>query len=363
MLTKGQKTRYPPVCLTTQGLSYKVLKNKAYLNNICINKKAYSYSNILNDVNLCVRSGEIMAIMGPSGAGKTTLLNCLSGRIFRGRRQRGLLQGQVFLNGESQSSNSMRKRSSYVLQKDCLLDCLTVEETLHLAASFIMKNVSVVERKRRVEEVISELKLHKCRYNYIGGDLVKGISGGEMKRTCIGIALLEDPSLLFLDEPTSGLDSSLAFDVLKLLGKLAEGGRTIVCTVHQPGSHMFSMFNQLLLLSEGHVVYQGPPLQVCGYFSKLGYPCPQHFNPADFVLDLLVPKHSDTSNFFADIQNKSSENNKDFYTKVSLKPDFNDIIGKSECRTDLFEATRNNIDIEMNCEIEIHKDVFFYEGG
>ena len=84
--------------------------------------------------------------------------------------------------------------------------------------------------------MLNVLGLTKCADTYIGNNLIRGISGGERKRTSIGIELLSNPSIFFLDEPTTGLDSATSLQLIKLLNKLASKGRTIVTTIHQPSS-------------------------------------------------------------------------------------------------------------------------------
>jgi ABC-type multidrug transport system ATPase subunit len=89
----------------------------------------------------------------------------------------------------------------------------------------------------------------------IGSATRKTISGGEKKRTAIGVELITDPSLILLDEPTSGLDSFMALSVVKILKKQARKGKTIISTIHQPGSDSFRLFDRLILMSDGHIVY------------------------------------------------------------------------------------------------------------
>lgn len=84
------------------------------------------------------------------------------------------------------------------------------------------------EKMKRVDDILSELRLNKCANTKIGGPLVKGVSGGERKRTSIGVELITDPSLIFLDEPTTGLDSFTATSVMETLKNLAQNGRTII---------------------------------------------------------------------------------------------------------------------------------------
>jgi len=93
-----------------------------------------------------------------------------------------------------------------------------------------------------------------------------------------------------LDEPTSGLDTSTAFTVVESLRNLSETGRTVIFTIHQPSSDIFDQFRDLMLLSEGHIVYFGPASEAVSYFSALGHKCPKHYNPADFFLNLLSNK-------------------------------------------------------------------------
>jgi ABC-type multidrug transport system ATPase subunit len=108
---------------------------------------------------------------------------------------------------------------------------MTVRECLEFAAKLKLKG-SMDEKMRRVEETIKELRLNKCQNTKIGGPLVKGVSGGERKRTSIGVELITDPNLIFLDEPTTGLDSFTATAVMEILKDLALTGRTIISTIH-----------------------------------------------------------------------------------------------------------------------------------
>ena len=138
------------------------------------------------------------------------------------------------------------------------------------------------------ERVIARLRLGKCADTVIGTEgLRRGISGGERKRTNVAIELVTSPALLFLDEPTSGLDSFTSLEVLKCLKELASDGRGVVCTIHQPSSDLFSLFDELLFLSEGRVAYQGPAEAAMDYFLQLGHACPENYNPADFFIKVL----------------------------------------------------------------------------
>lgn len=93
---------------------------------------------------------------------------------------------------------------------------------------------------------------------------------------------VRNPRILFLDEPTSGLDTYNAFSVMKFLKKLARSGRTVVATLHQPSSEIFHLADDLILMSEGHIMYCGEANKSLGYFEQQGYICPKYSNPADF---------------------------------------------------------------------------------
>ena len=116
---------------------------------------------------------------------------------------------------------------------------------------------------------------------------MRGLSGGERKRTSIGLELITEPSLIFLDEPTTGLDSKSALNVASLLKMLAKNGRTVITTIHQPSSEILSRFDKIICLSKGKILYDGPPQNISGYFAQLGYPIPNLINPADYLMKIF----------------------------------------------------------------------------
>ena len=116
---------------------------------------------------------------------------------------------------------------------------------------------------------------------------MKGVSGGERKRTSIGVELITDPSLIFLDEPTTGLDSFTATSVMETLKDLATQGRTIVQTIHQPNSDIYEMFDRLMLLAKGRVIYFNEAKYAVDYFTSINYKCPELSNPADYFMSIM----------------------------------------------------------------------------
>jgi ABC-type multidrug transport system ATPase subunit len=210
----------------------------------------------------------------------------LSGRL--GKSKGSTITGSVSVNGLPRDYETFKKRTAYVEQDDAIFAELTVREQITGAALLRLPSGMPKDRKLlRVDRVIDELGLAKCADSRVGGELVKGISGGERKRVAIGSELVTDSPLLFLDEPTSGLDSFNSVNVMSSLRKLASNGRTIVCTIHQPRSSIFALFDKILLLSEGRAVYFGDAQDALPYFRSLQFPSPEGFNPADFFLDLI----------------------------------------------------------------------------
>jgi ABC-type multidrug transport system ATPase subunit len=141
------------------------------------------------------------------------------------------------------------------MQDDILFATFTPREAFKFSADLRLKGLSNEKKNQKVEQVITDLGLSRCCDSPIGGELFKGISGGERKRTSIGVELITNPSIIFLDEPTTGLDSETALNCMLLLKKMSREGRTIISTIHQPSSQIYSSFDQLLLLVQGNLIF------------------------------------------------------------------------------------------------------------
>eukprot|EP00009_Paramoeba_aestuarina_P004200 CAMPEP_0201510384 /NCGR_PEP_ID=MMETSP0161_2-20130828/3093_1 /ASSEMBLY_ACC=CAM_ASM_000251 /TAXON_ID=180227 /ORGANISM="Neoparamoeba aestuarina, Strain SoJaBio B1-5/56/2" /LENGTH=688 /DNA_ID=CAMNT_0047905545 /DNA_START=21 /DNA_END=2087 /DNA_ORIENTATION=- len=253
-------------------------------------RREVNRKQILSDVSGYAQPGTLTAIIGSSGAGKSTLLDILSGR-----KNLGEVDGEILMNGKQRNS-SFKRFSAYVTQEDTLLPTLTVYETLMFAVSLGVErdpNLSSaerdVERDSQVLDMVHELGLEKTIHSRVGDDEKRGISGGEKKRLSIGCEMIADPSLLFLDEPTTGLDAYNSHQVVLTLKKLANAGRTVICTLHQPRSSIFALFDNLCCLSEGRVVYFGPGTGAVPYFeAEILEKCSPFYNPADYIIDLAL---------------------------------------------------------------------------
>ncbi|KAM4564379.1 broad substrate specificity ATP-binding cassette transporter ABCG2 isoform 2-T4 [Fundulus diaphanus] len=222
------------------------------------------------------------AIMGATGSGKSSFLDVLAAR-----KDPAGLSGEVLIDGAPQPPN-FKCLSGYVVQDDVVMGTLTVRENFTFSAALrLPSSVTQKEKEQKVDRLIQELGLGRVANSKVGTQLIRGISGGERKRTNIGMELIIDPSVLFLDEPTTGLDASTANSVLLLLKRMANNGRTIILSIHQPRFSIYRLFDSLTLLVNGQQVYHGPAQRALDYFSDIGYTCEAHNNPADFFLDVI----------------------------------------------------------------------------
>jgi len=250
---------------------------------------------ILKSVTGCAESGRLTGVLGPSGSGKSTLLNVLAGRQ---RTDAGGMEmtGEVSVCGRPVSPSAFRSSIAYVMQEDSLLATETPRECLRFSACLRLPPGPGGQRGHEafVTLLLSTLQLERCADTLVGSALVKGISGGEKKRTSVGVELITNPKVLFLDEPLSGLDSYAAYTLVVALKELAASGVLVFCSVHQPSSEIFDMFDDVVFLHDGQVAFHGPVKQLVEHFTSVGYPCKASFNPADHVM-FLLQKESEES--------------------------------------------------------------------
>eukprot|EP01025_Chloroclados_australasicus_P023816 TRINITY_DN2402_c0_g1_i2.p1 TRINITY_DN2402_c0_g1~~TRINITY_DN2402_c0_g1_i2.p1 ORF type:complete len:652 (-),score=93.43 TRINITY_DN2402_c0_g1_i2:504-2429(-) len=270
--------------LQEQGVGI-VLKDVEYkVKNRSNSKEQLS---LLQGVTGFMQPAEMTALMGPSGSGKTTLLDLLAGR-----KTQGNVTGEILFRGQKPSLSFLRRYTGYVEQFDTLLGTLTVREMLLYTAELKRPVDEPYESKSRVvDDVINKLALTVCKDTVIGSALSRGVSGGQAKRTNIGIALVTNPRVLFLDEPTTGLDSYTSNDVMNVVKGILQDGVTICATIHSPTQFAFRLFDNIMMLVRGQVVYFGPNDQTAiKYFESLPGVEPYDVgeNEAEWITDIVT---------------------------------------------------------------------------
>ncbi|HBL32015.1 MAG TPA: hypothetical protein DD490_34770, partial [Acidobacteria bacterium] len=241
------------------------IEQRDYRGNVTVEARGLTVDvpdrRLLDDVSLTIYPSELVGLMGPSGAGKTTLLNALNGYLRPDH-------GAVFFNGQDlyASYDRFRAHIGYVPQDDIMHGNLTVRQALTYTARLrLPADTRPAEIAARVDRVLAQLQLTEAADVLIGSAEHKGVSGGQRKRVNLAMELLTDPFVLFLDEPTSGLSSEDALMVMKLLRELADSGKTILLTIHQPSREVFRLMDSLVLVAKqpgtpepGRLVYFGP---------------------------------------------------------------------------------------------------------
>jgi ATP-binding cassette, subfamily G (WHITE), member 2 len=207
------------------------------------------------------------------------------------------MKGTILFDGASRSDD-IAQRSAYVMQDNVHLPMLTIRQTLKYASLLRMpERVSPKLKQARVKQIITMLGLTEHADTIVGDARVRGISGGQAKRLSIGVEIINLPDIIFLDEPTSGLDSSISLEVVGAIRMLASQNRTIVATIHQPSTALYGMFDKLLLMAEGHVIYYGEATSAVNYFvsSPYAFQYIRGSNPAEFVIAVAGSLQSDSS--------------------------------------------------------------------
>jgi ATP-binding cassette, subfamily G (WHITE), eye pigment precursor transporter len=254
------------------NLSYSIIQNDSAL-------------TILDSVSGFAQSGQLLAIMGPSGSGKTSLLTLLNRGITQSPN--ASITGSVLLNNVPLNSFRSSTYIKLVAQQDVLFATQTPREAFTFACTLKSPFLNKQQINERVEHTIKVLRLEKICDNLIGNALIQGLSGGEKKRVSIGNELIAEPAVLILDEPTSGLDSFNAQHLVEVLVQQAKMGKTIIMTIHQPSSKMFSMFDRLIVMCKGQIVFQGPTNKAISYFEEAGFSCPDWINPPEYFMRVL----------------------------------------------------------------------------
>ncbi|POM67766.1 Pleiotropic drug resistance protein ABC Superfamily [Phytophthora palmivora] len=235
--------------------------------------------------------------------------------VIAGRKTGGKIRGEILLNGHPATELAIRRSTGYCEQMDIHSVASTFREALTFSA--FLRQGSVIPDSQKYDSVNECLEL--LDLNSIADHIVRGSSMEQMKRLTIGVELAAQPSVLFLDEPTSGLDARSAKLIMDGVRKVADTGRTIVCTIHQPSTVVFQVFDSLLLLKRGgEMVFFGElgskAVELVNYFEAIDGVAnlEPDYNPATWMLEVIgagVGKvGSDPTDFVAHF--KESEQNR-----------------------------------------------------
>ncbi|MDF1751768.1 MAG: ATP-binding cassette domain-containing protein [Verrucomicrobiales bacterium] len=246
----------------------------------------------LNQIDLTLHSGNLVAIMGPSGCGKSTLLSSIMGDL-------PLSNGSISLN----HPHGRILSKAFVPQDDILLESLTVEENLRYAGKLRSPQLSSTDLENRITATLKEVGLESERGLKVGGIGQKTLSGGQRKRLNIGLELMGDSDLLILDEPTSGLSSNDALKIANLLKRLAEQEKLVLVVIHQPAKVLFDHFDKIIVLDVGgSLSFYGNIEDVYDYFTSVGIGTeklkPQTASPDDILATMEIGDNSTSENDF-----------------------------------------------------------------
>ena len=218
--------------------------------------KSFGKLEVLKDITLDVRAGEVVAILGPSGSGKSTLLRCINGL-------EELTKGSIEVNGIIVfDSQSKKERVKHV-------------RDIRKNTGMVFQQLNLYQQKTALENVIEALltvkKMEKSTAVGLGEELLKRVglfdkrdvypsrlSGGQQQRVAISRALAMDPAVMLFDEPTSSLDPELVDEVLNVIQELAKEGMTLVIVTHEM-QFARNVADRIIFMADGVVVEEGQP--------------------------------------------------------------------------------------------------------
>ncbi|XP_078168194.1 ABC transporter G family member 36-like [Carex rostrata] len=271
--------------------------------------------SILHGVSGIIKPCRMTLLLGPPGSGKTTLLLALAGKLDSDLK----VSGRVTYNGHEMNEFVPERTAAYISQYDLHIGEMTVRETLAFSArcqgvgtrydmltelarrekalnikpdpdlDMYMKASAIGGQEANVEtdHIIKILGLDICADTMVGNDMIRGISGGQKKRVTTGEMLVGPAKALFMDEISTGLDSSTTFQIVNSIRQsihILEG--TAVISLLQPAPETYDLFDDIILISDGQVVYHGPRHNVLEFFESMGFKCPERKGVADFLQEV-----------------------------------------------------------------------------
>lgn len=223
------------------------MENKVIIKDL---NKYFGKLHILHDINLKVKSGEVVCLIGPSGSGKSTLLRCIN-------KLNDFSGGDVIIDGISINDkkidlNKMREKIGMVFQHFNLFPHLTVLENITLAP-VMLKIMSKEAAKEKARELLAKVGLED-KINVYPSQL----SGGQKQRVAIARSLAMNPEMILFDEPTSALDPEMIGEVLEVMKKLAEDGMTMIIVTHEM-RFAREVSDRIIFMDNGRILEEGTP--------------------------------------------------------------------------------------------------------
>ncbi|XXG56016.1 hypothetical protein AAC387_Pa03g3548 [Persea americana] len=302
---------------TIINFTYNILED--FFNTLHILPSRKKPLSILHDVSGIIKPYRMTLLLGPPASGKTTLLLALAGKLDKELQ----VSGRVTYNGHEMHEFIPQRTSAYISQHDLHIGEMTVRETLAFSArcqgvgtryamlaelsrrekeakikpdpdiDIFMKAASLEGQEESVviDYVLKILGLEECADTMVGDQMVRGISGGQKKRVTTGEMLVGPANALFMDEISTGLDSSTTFQIVNSLRQFIHifGGTALIALL-QPAPETYDLFDDIILLSDGQIVYQGPREHVLEFFESMGFECPERKGVADFLQEVTSIK-------------------------------------------------------------------------
>ncbi|KAB5513950.1 hypothetical protein DKX38_027856 [Salix brachista] len=274
---------------------------------------------ILHDLSGIIKPRRMTLLLGPPSSGKTTLLLALAGKLGKDLKS----SGSVTYNGHEMTEFVPQRTSAYISQHDLHIGEMTVRETLSFSARCqgvgpryeMLTELSRREREANIKPdpdidifmkaaalegqetnvttdyILKILGLEICADTMVGDEMIRGISGGQKKRVTTGEMLVGPARAFFMDEISTGLDSSTTFQIVNSLRQTTHIlNGTAFISLLQPAPETYDLFDDIILLSEGLIVYQGPCENVLEFFESLGFKCPERKGVADFLQEVTSRK-------------------------------------------------------------------------
>ncbi|KAL5756301.1 hypothetical protein ACOSP7_020727 [Xanthoceras sorbifolium] len=292
---------------------------EGFLNYLHIISSRKEHLTILKDVSGIIKPSRMTLLLGPPASGKTTLLLALAGKLDSSLK----VSGGVTYNGHGMHEFVPQRTAAYISQHDVHIGELTVRETLAFSArcqgvgsryemlaelsrrekaanikpdpdiDVFMKAAATEGQEANVvtDYILKVLGLEVCADTIVGDEMLRGISGGQRKRVTTGEMLVGPAKALFMDEISTGLDSSTTFQIVNSLRQyihILNG--TALISLLQPAPETYNLFDDIILLSDGQIVYQGAREQVLDFFESMGFKCPKRKGVADFLQEVTSRK-------------------------------------------------------------------------